>query len=149
MTTRPSTPASCACVCASEPWGGPARLAAAEPVRPEGQALAPNAEPDPPETLAIPRGPDGEPLFAEPWEARAFAMVVGLHGRGLFDWSAFQALLIEEIGRSEAAGEPRPYYLNWLMAAERLVESLGLAQRTEVDAVVAHLRPEDRTVRLR
>lgn len=31
-------------------------------------------------------GGDG-PAFAEPWQARAFAMVVSLHDRGLYTWA--------------------------------------------------------------
>ena len=27
------------------------------------------------------------PVFREPWEAQAFAMVVALHERGVFTWS--------------------------------------------------------------
>ena len=97
---------------------------------------------------AIPVDADG-PVFVEPWEARVFALVVGLHDGGAFAWSEFQALLIEEIGAAERAGRPRSYYLNWLAAAERLFERHGLAAGAEVDAEADRLRPDDRTVRLR
>lgn len=103
--------------------------------------------PLPPEA-AIPVDADG-PVFVEPWEARAFALVVGLHERGAFRWPEFQALLIEEIGAAERSGQCRPYYVSWLRAAERLIEARGLAGRAEVDAEVERLRPDDRTVRLR
>jgi nitrile hydratase accessory protein len=96
----------------------------------------------------IPAGGDG-PVFIEPWEARVFALVVALHRRGAFAWPDFQALLIDEIGASERSGRNRPYYESWLAAAERLLEALGLAARAEIDATVACLRPDDRTVRLR
>jgi nitrile hydratase accessory protein len=101
-----------------------------------------------PAGLDIPHDADG-PVFVEPWEARAFAMVVDLNQQGRFTWKDFQSLLVEEIGNSEREGLGRPYYLNWLFAAERLFEKLGLADRDEVDAEVERLRPEDRTVRLR
>jgi len=102
-----------------------------------------------PADLSIPRGPDDDPVFAEPWEARIFSLVVTLHRAGAFEWKQFQELLVDEIGRSEASGRPHPYYLNWAMAAERLFESLGYASRTSVDTRVEVLRPDDRTVRLR
>lgn len=98
--------------------------------------------------LEIPKDAQG-PVFVEPWEARAFAMVVELNARGLFAWKDFQSLLVEEIGRSEREGLGRPYYLNWLIAAERLFEQLDMVGREEVDAEVERLRPDDRTVRLR
>jgi nitrile hydratase accessory protein len=101
-----------------------------------------------PAGLDIPKDADG-PVFVEPWEARAFAMVVDLNQQGRFAWKDFQALLVEEIARSEREGLGRPYYFNWLVAAERLFETLGLAGRDEVDAEVERLRPDDRTVRLR
>lgn len=101
-----------------------------------------------PAGLDIPTDAEG-PVFVEPWEARAFSMVIDLNARGRFAWKDFQALLVEEVGKSERNGLGRPYYLNWLIAAERLFERLGLAERTEVDAEVERLRPDDRTVRLR
>ena len=101
-----------------------------------------------PPDLQIPRDDRG-PVFAEPWEARAFALVVEMNARGLFPWSDFQSLLVEEIRKSEGQGLCRPYYLNWLLAAERLFERLDLVERGQVDDEVERLRPEDRTIRLR
>ena len=75
--------------------------------------------------LPIPRR-EGEPVFAEPWEARAFALVVGLHEAGHFHWPDFQALLAAEIRESEAAGLHEPYYALWLRAAEHLVARLEM-----------------------
>src|SRR5215472_13040940 len=60
----------------------------------------------------IPRGPDG-PVFHEPWEAQAFAMTLALHGRRLFTWGEWTAVLCEEIGRAQAKGDPdtgKTYY---------------------------------------
>lgn len=99
-------------------------------------------------TASVPSSENG-PIFVEPWEARIFAVVVALHEAGAFAWPAFQKLLIEEIGKVEAAGRSRPYYESWLAAAERLFETLGLAMGIEIDAEVRRLRPDDRTIRLR
>ena len=41
----------------------------------------------PPETVGLPRGGDGSPVFNEPWQAQAFAMAVTLHEAGYFSWS--------------------------------------------------------------
>lgn len=105
--------------------------------------------PDLPPALAIPRERDGAPVFTEPWEARTFALVVELNRQGRFAWKEFVAVLAAEIAHSEAEGLGRPYYLNWHIAAERLIERTHLAARTEIDAVVETLRPDDRTIRLR
>jgi nitrile hydratase accessory protein len=90
--------------------------------------------------------PGGDaPVFAEPWEARIFAIVVALNGQGRFPWVDFHRRLAEEI----AEDADRPYYLAWLLAAEHLLEDLSLVARDETDAEVARLRPDDRTIRLR
>ena len=101
-----------------------------------------------PEHMAIPRGEDGDPVFAEPWEARVFGLVVGACDQGKFTWKEFQQLLIEEIRASETQGEPRSYYLNWAIAAEQLFTGLGALTPGDLDQRVAKLRPDDKTVRL-
>jgi nitrile hydratase accessory protein len=77
----------------------------------------------------IPRD-DGGPVFREPWEAQAFAMVVALNERGLFTWSEWAAALGAEIKRAQSAGDPdlgTTYYRHWLAALERLVAQKGVA----------------------
>ena len=102
-----------------------------------------------PEDIAIPIGDDGDPIFAEPWEARAFAIVVSAFEQGRFEWKDFQELLVNEIRHGEASGEPPPYYLNWAIAAEKLFEDLGTVEHSSIDQRVAELRPDDKTVRFR
>jgi nitrile hydratase accessory protein len=71
----------------------------------------------------IPRDAEG-PVFAEPWQAQAFAMAVSLHQRGLFTWPEWAATLADEIKRAQAAGDPdtgATYYHHWLAALENLV----------------------------
>jgi nitrile hydratase accessory protein len=75
-----------------------------------------------------PRDEDG-PVFAEPWEAQAFALTVALHERGAFTWPEWTAALAGEIARAQAAGDPdtgETYYHHWLAALERLVAAKGL-----------------------
>lgn len=79
----------------------------------------------------IPRDDSG-PVFREPWEAQAFAMMLALHDRRLFTWPEWSAALAEEIKRAQAAGDPdtgETYYRHWLAALERLVAEKGIANR--------------------
>jgi nitrile hydratase accessory protein len=82
-----------------------------------------------------PRDADG-PVFAEPWEAQAFALVVALHERGVFTWPEWTAALAAEIARAQAAGDPdtgENYYRHWLAALERLVDERGLADAATLE----------------
>lgn len=77
----------------------------------------------------LPRDADG-PVFAEPWQAHAFAMALTLHQSGLFSWSEWADALAAEIKRAQAAGDPdtgETYYQHWLATLERLVASKGVA----------------------
>jgi nitrile hydratase accessory protein len=77
----------------------------------------------------IPRGAEG-PVFAEPWEAQAFAMALALHERGLFTWSEWATMLAEEIKRAQAMGDPdtgETYYRHWQSALERMVAVKGVS----------------------
>lgn len=64
---------------------------------------------------AAPPRDNGELVFAEPWESRAFGMAVTLHAAGAFDWEVFQAALIRRIAASTG---PWSYYREWLGALE-------------------------------
>ena len=48
---------------------------------------------------AAPPRSNGELVFAEPWESRAFAMAVALCEAGVFTWREFQGALIARIAR--------------------------------------------------
>ena len=77
----------------------------------------------------IPQDNDG-PVFRAPWEAQAFAMALALHGKGLFTWNEWAAMLGEEIRRAQDAGDPdtgETYYRHWLATLERMVAVKGLA----------------------
>jgi nitrile hydratase accessory protein len=77
----------------------------------------------------MPRDADG-PVFAEPWQAQAFAMALALHQRGLFTWPEWAAALAAEIKRAQAAGDPDSgdtYYAHWLATLETLVAAKGVA----------------------
>jgi nitrile hydratase accessory protein len=94
-----------------------------------------------------PCGADG-PVFAEPWQAQAFALVVALHERGLFTWAEWAAALSAEIKAHDAAAggarkavgvvdDGSDYYHCWLHALEDLIAAKGHASHTEVDGVAA------------
>jgi nitrile hydratase accessory protein len=76
----------------------------------------------------LPKDADG-PVFAAPWQAQAFAMALALHGRGLFTWGEWAAMLGGEIKRAQAAGDPDlgdTYYRHWLATLERMVAEKGV-----------------------
>ena len=70
---------------------------------------------------------DDARVFAEPWEARAFAMAVSLHDRGLFTWGEWADALAARI---KAAADDRDvggsYYHHWLGALEDLLAGNGI-----------------------
>jgi nitrile hydratase accessory protein len=69
----------------------------------------------------LPRDASG-PVFEEPWQAQAFALVLELHARGVFSWDVWTQTLAAEL----RAGDGQ-YYAAWLRALERLLGELGIA----------------------
>ena len=87
---------------------------------------------------ALPRS-NGELVFAEPWQARAFGVAIGLVQAQGLDWESFRRHLIDEIGTWErehraAEGDTYEYYERWLAALERLVLERGLVSAGELEA---------------
>jgi nitrile hydratase accessory protein len=77
---------------------------------------------------SIPRDNDG-PVFAEPWQAQAFALAVRLSAQGHFTWKEWTSVLADELKSAAERGEPDDgtrYYNHWLAALERIVTSKGL-----------------------
>jgi nitrile hydratase accessory protein len=75
----------------------------------------------------IPMDAADGPVFNEPWEARAFAMTLALHERGVFTWPQWAAALSRQITQARAAGDADlgdTYYQHWLRALESLVSAL-------------------------
>jgi nitrile hydratase accessory protein len=82
----------------------------------------------------LPRLPrdDGGPVFAEPWQAQAFALAVKLSEHGHFTWKEWAATLADELKAADNRGEPDDgtrYCEFWLAALERLVTEKGLTNR--------------------
>jgi len=116
-------------------------------------ALAAALEPVAP----LPRDAESGPVFREPWEASAFAMVVALHRRGLFTWSEWAECLGSAIRAAQAAGDPDQgdtYYHHWLSALEALLARKGiagaeqLAQRQAAWDRAAHATPHGQPILL-
>ncbi|HUA40630.1 MAG TPA: nitrile hydratase accessory protein [Streptosporangiaceae bacterium] len=86
---------------------------------------------------AAPPRSNGELVFSEPWESRAFGMAVSLYEAGAFTWPEFQQALIARIGAwetSPARHEPWNYYRLWLAALEDVLSSLRAVSADEVSA---------------
>lgn len=84
----------------------------------------------------LPAGLD-EPVFSEPWQAEAFAMVVALHERGVFSWGEWAERLSAEVKKPDAAADGSDYYERWLAALERLLAEKGFADQNEVNSLAA------------
>jgi nitrile hydratase accessory protein len=92
----------------------------------------PDPIPEPENLVALPSLPrdEGGPVFAEPWEAQAFALAVKLSEQGHFTWKEWAAALADELKAAANRGEPDDgsrYYQHWLAALERLVAAKGLS----------------------
>jgi nitrile hydratase accessory protein len=88
---------------------------------------------------ALPRLPRDEagPVFAEPWEAEAFALAVQLSASGYFTWTEWSIALGEELGASlecDATAANSSYYRCWLAALERLVVAKSLSDAAALAA---------------
>ena len=79
-------------------------------------------------------GDGDEPVFANPWQAQIFALVVGLHQRGCFSWGEWTETLSTEIAAASANGEndnnnankagfgpDDAYYRMWVIALGRFL----------------------------
>lgn len=80
----------------------------------------------------LPRNSDG-PVFAEPWQAQAFAMAVRLHEAGGFTWTEWAETLGAEIAAAGPDDAAENYYLHWLSALEKLVVRKQLLGADEME----------------
>jgi nitrile hydratase accessory protein len=89
-------------------------------------------------TPALPRR-NGELVFEEPWESRAFGAAVALAEAGAVEWEGFRQLLIAEIAawqdeRGGSTTEQWSYYERWLAALERLLVRDGILDARDIEA---------------
>ena len=80
----------------------------------------------------LPQDDDG-PVFAEPWQAQAFAIAVQLSAEGHFTWTEWTIALGEQLDAAVRRGEPDDgsrYYEYWIAALENLVADKQLTDVT-------------------
>ena len=89
-----------------------------------------------PDPLTLPRLPRDEtgPVFAEPWQAQAFALALQLHAQGAFTWPDWAEALSRRLKAAGPNDDGARYYDHWLAALEDLVTVKRLAA---ADALVA------------
>ena len=84
----------------------------------------------------VPRDAEG-PVFAEPWQAQAFAMAVQLSAAGHFTWTEWTTALGAQLQAAADRGEPDDgsrYFEHWLAALEHLVAEKQLTDLTALRA---------------
>jgi nitrile hydratase accessory protein len=121
---------------------------------------APDSTSDIDRFSALPRLPrdEGGPVFAEPWQAQAFALAVKLSEAGHFTWTEWAAALAAELQAAADRGEPDDgshYYEHWVAALERLAAEKSLTnpgelvERKEAWADAYRHTPHGRPIELR
>jgi len=97
--------------------------------------------------LAQELGCDEAKVFSAPWEARAFAIALGLSEAGMFTWDEFRERLIAEVAVSDrirerdGTADRGEYYDHFVRALERLIEEKGIASGGEIAAFIARMEP--------
>ena len=84
-----------------------------------------------------------QPVFAEPWEAHAFAIVVKLSEKGLFKWSDWTNALAEEIKEAKEQGNPdfgNTYYKFWLSALETMLLEKNILKKSDLKSMMEQWR---------
>lgn len=92
---------------------------------------------------ALPRK-NGELLFEQPWESRAFGLAVGLSEAGVLPWNEFRRGLVSAIRDSERLNDGRTYYEQWASALERLALDKGLVTEEGLRGRTRRLEEESR-----
>lgn len=86
--------------------------------------------PDPLALPGLPKDSDG-PIFAEPWQAQAFALTLRLNAEGVFVWSDWAAALSRELA-SDHDDDGSRYYTHWVTALESLLTERGVLATPEL-----------------
>jgi len=83
------------------------------------------------------------PVFAEPWEAHAFAITVKLSEKGLLKWSEWTNALTEEIKKAKEQGQPdfgNTYYQFWLSALETILLDKNILKKSDLKSMMEQWR---------
>ena len=84
-----------------------------------------------------------QPVFAEPWEAHAFAIAVKLSEKGLLKCSEWSAALAEEIKVAKEQGQPdfgNTYYQFWLSALETILLEKNILKKSDLNSKMEQWR---------
>ena len=84
-----------------------------------------------------------QPVFAEPWEAHAFAIAVKLSEKGLLKWSECSYAFAEEIKKSKEQGLPdfgNTYYQFWLSALENILLDKNILKKSDLKSRIEQWR---------
>jgi len=121
--------------------------------RPDAQDVAERFAASP----LLPRD-DGGPVFAEPWQAQAFAMAVQLSADGHFTWTDWTTALGDQLQAAVRRGDPDDgsrYFEHWIAALEqlaadkKLTDLAALSERKEAWADAYRHTPHGQPVELR
>jgi nitrile hydratase accessory protein len=89
-------------------------------------------------TKALPICVDGDMKFSEPWEAKAFAIIVKMAQSGYFTWADWVECFSKEVAAATAVevggGKAKTYYEQWLTAAEKLMIEKGITSQAQLSA---------------
>jgi nitrile hydratase accessory protein len=86
---------------------------------------------------AAPPRSNGELVFAEPWESRAFGLALTLHAGGAFAWEDFRQELMAAISvweRDGASDGEWSFYRCWLLALESVLAANGVLGPSDLEA---------------
>ncbi|MFK7963044.1 MAG: nitrile hydratase accessory protein [Burkholderiaceae bacterium] len=87
---------------------------------------------------ALPACADSDHVFNEPWEAKAFAIIVKMAEDGHFSWGEWVEVFSQEVATATeveaAGGKPKTYYEQWLDAAEKLMAQKGVISQQQLAA---------------
>ena len=93
---------------------------------------------------------NGELVFEEPWESRAFGLAVAAADADVYDWEEFRQLLIAEIGAWESEHghdhnerDQWRYYARWLQSLQDVLKKKGVVAPDELARRVGELERED------
>lgn len=91
---------------------------------------------------------NGELLFQNPWEGRAFGIAIALAKKGHYEWEDFRQELIASIAQWEAShSKDDPswnYYQRWLQALERLAIETALINDEELETRTTEILSQEK-----
>jgi nitrile hydratase accessory protein len=93
----------------------------------------------------LPRDDQG-PVFAEPWQAQVFALVVQLNESDQLTWAEWAECLGAQFRAAEERGQfatGENYYDHWLDALETLAVDKGLTAMGDLEAEREAIRADD------